>query len=138
MNNFNIFLKDGILLLITDLEIYIFNSQLFSIIQQIKLKKDIVEFEPKFIFGNILSEDSIGIIYKGDLSYLINFSDLDDYINIPVDRYDDINIVNYNGTNFGSFHEESYKYFYFLIYKKDNSNSFNLKKIILLLKKILH
>ena len=135
ISNFNIFSKDGMLLLITDLEIYIFNSKSFSIIQQIKLKENFVEFDDsKFIFGNILSEDSIGIIYKGDLSYLINFSHINDYIDIPVNRYNIINIINYYDANFGTFQKESYKYFYFLIYKKDNSNSFNLKKIILLVK----
>ena len=136
--NINFSLKDNILLLITDLEIYIFNSKSFSIIQQIKLKSNIVASNiHQFIFGNILSKDSIGIVYKGDLNFLIDFSEIDEYINLPFDsyyKYKIISIANFDEANFDSFHKESYKYFYFLIYKKDNSKIFNIEKIILLVK----
>ena len=131
--NINFSLKDNILLLITDSEIYIFNSKSFSIIQQIKLKSNIVASNiHQFIFGNILSKDSIGIVYKGDLNYLIDFSEIDEYINLPFDsyyKYKIISIANFDEANFDSFHKESYKYFYFLIYKKDNSKIFNVEKI---------
>jgi len=51
----NFFYKDNILLLITDLEIYIFNSKTFSIIQQINFRKPyyISNYNYKFIYGVI-------------------------------------------------------------------------------------
>jgi len=39
ISGFNIFYKDNILLLMTDLKIYIFNAKTISIIQQINIKK---------------------------------------------------------------------------------------------------
>ena len=123
----NIFLKYDILLLINDSEIYIFNTKTFSFIQKIKSKND---YNFEFIYGEILSKDSIGIIYNGDLNNLIDFSLVDDYISLP----NSFDIVNYEDVNFDLFEQESYKYFYFLIYQKDNSNKFILEKIILLIK----
>jgi len=137
VSNFNIFLKDDILLLITDIEIYIFNSKTFSLIQKIKFNIEMSDSKKyyQFIYGEILSKDSIGIVYRGDLEYLIDFSLLHNYINLPLQEYNLFDIVNcVKKGDFDLFEQENYKYFYFLIYRKDNSNKFILEKIILLIK----
>ena len=130
IDNFNIFYKDNLLLLISDLEVYIFNSKTFTIMQQITLEKNF----DRFIYGEILSKDSIGIIYKGSLSSLEDFSLIKNYINLPISKYNMINIANIKEEYIDSFERNSFKYMYFLIYKKDNSDKFLLKKIILLIK----
>jgi len=136
IRNCNIFYKDNLLLLITDLEIYLFNSKTFSIMQKIKLNQDYIESYDnfRFIYGEIISRDSIGIIYGGDLRCLVDFSLIKNYINLPIRRYYSINIVNYKDEYIDSLKNNSYKYIYFIIYEKDNSDKFLLKKIILLIK----
>jgi len=75
--NYNNFLKEDILLLVIDIKIYLINPKIFSIEQTIYLQR----YEPiaynshEFIYGDILSKDSIGIIYKGDLVNLVGFED---------------------------------------------------------------
>ena len=136
-SHFNIFLKDNILLLISKKNIFIINSKTFSIVQDIKLEKkdNLPNFYSEFIYGEIISKDSIGIIYEGDLRYLVDFSSINNYINLPFNNLKVINIVNYKeGFLDNEFEKENYKYSYFLIFKKDNSDNFILKKIILLLR----
>ena len=53
---------------------------------------------------------------------------------MPIRRYYSINIVNYKDEYIDSLKNNSYKYIYFIIYEKDNSDKFLLKKIILLIK----
>jgi len=130
INHFNIFYKDNILLLISDFEVYIFNSKTFSIMQKINIKDNYC----RFIYGEILSKDSIGFIYKGDLRSLEDFSLIKNYINLPISKHNLINIANYKEEYINSFEQNSYKYINFLIYKKDNSDKFLLKKVILLIK----
>lgn len=126
---FKIVLKDNIMLLISDLEIYILNSKTLGFIQNIKHRKNIsiesanlefnIKYHHKFIHGEVLSEDSIGIVYEGDLRYL----DEEKIIN---------NLVSYEL-------DESEYYIYFIIYKKDNNNNNNyiLSKIMTLLKRTI-
>jgi len=137
VRKFKIFLKDNILLLITNLEIYIFNSKTFSIIQSIKLKEDNEKFNKhhQFIYGEIISKDSIGIIYEGDLGYLFDHSLINNYISLPLNKYGFLDIINKKEIYMGLFEKESHKFVYFLIYKKNGFDNFNLEKIILLLKK---
>ena len=137
VSNFKFFLKDNILILLTDIEIYIFNSKTFSIIQKIKLKEDnkIYSKYHKFIYGEILSKDSIGIIYEGDLGYLFDYSLINNYFSLPLDKNGFLDIVNKKGKYIKSFDKESHRYIYFLIYKKNDLDKFILEKIILLLQK---
>ena len=134
INDYIILYKENIILLITDLEIYIFNSKTFSIMQKINLNQDYIKSEDnfRFISGEILSKDSICIIYGGDLRCLVDFSLIKNYINLPKEHF--INIANRNQDYIDTFEKDSYKYIYFLNYKKDNSGNFLLKKIILLVK----
>ena len=137
VTNYNIFLKEDILLLVTDLTIYIFNAKTFSITQKINLQcnKNISNKQHQFIYGDILSEDTIGIIYWGDLRYLLDFSFTKNLIHLPINIYNFIDIVNHEKEYLANFENNSHKYIYFLIYKKDNSNNFILKKVVLLVKR---
>lgn len=135
ISNYNIFLKDDILLLVTNLKIYIFNPKTFSIVQNIHLQKDKANKKHKFIYGDILSKDSIGIIYEGDLRYLDDFLIITDLIHLNTNQYDFIDLVNFKDEYIDDFENNNHKYIYFLLYKKDSSDNFILNKIILLLKK---
>ena len=126
---FKIVLKDNIMLLISDLDIYILNSKTLGFIQNIKLRENTsiesinlelnIQYYHKFIHGEVLSEDSLGIIYEGDLRYL----DEEKIIN---------NLINYKL-------DETENYIYFIIYKKDNNtNNYILSKIMTLLQKTIY
>ena len=87
--NENLFIKDDLILVITNLEFYILNSKTFNIITKRKLKNHIKKKEKKksywdkgdnvdpfieklenyhqFTYGGIISKDSICIIYEGNL-----------------------------------------------------------------------
>ena len=135
VKNYNIFLKDDILLLVTNLKIYIINPKTFSIVQIINLQQNETNKAHQFIYGDIISKDSIGIIYLGDLRYLADFSFNENLINLPLSQYHFCNLVNYKDEYLEAFENNSHKYIYFLLYKKDNSNNFILKKVILLVKR---
>jgi len=131
----NIILDENMILLVTDLKIYIINPKTFSIIQKIKLNHNITDEVHQFIYGDIISKDSIGIIYWGDLRCLDNFSFTENLINLPSNQYYFGDIINYKHEYFEGFENKSHKYIYFLLYKKDNKGNFILNKVILLVKK---
>jgi len=131
----NIILKENMILLVTNLEIYIINPKTFSIIQKINLNHNITDEMHQFIYGDILSKDSIGIIYEGDFECLNDFSFNENLINLPSNQYDFGDIANFKQEFFAGFENKSHKYIYFLLYKKYNSDSFTLNKVILLVKK---
>ena len=138
--NYNFFLKDNILLLISKKNLYIINSKTFSILQTIESEiiDEATDYCFNFIYAEILSKDSIGIVGQGDLRNIIDFSSIKDYINLPFDKHNFISIANYKYGFFKEeFEKENYKYSYFLIYQKDNSDNFILKKIILLLRQYI-
>ena len=91
--------------------------------------------EHRFIYGDIISKDTIGIIYLGDLGCLDDFSLMEDLISLPTNKYDFCDIANYKHEFFEGFENKSHKYIYFLLYKKENSENFTLKKVILLVKR---
>ena len=75
------------------------------------------------------------MFYEGDLRNIIAFRSIKNYINLPYDGYKSISNANYKEGFFKKeFEKENYKYSYFLIYEKDNSDKFILNKIILLLR----
>ena len=131
----NIILKENMILLATNLKIYIINPKSFSIIQKINLHHKKTNHEHRFIYGEIISKDTIGIIYLGDLGCLDDFSFMEDLISLPTNKYDFCDIANYKHEFFEGFENKSHKYIYFLLYKKENSENFTLKKVILLVKK---
>ena len=135
VNNYNIFLKDDILLLVTNLIIYIINPKAFSIMQKINLQQKKTNNAHQFLYGDIISKDSIGIIYWGNLGYLADFSFTSNLINLPIEQYHFCDLVNFKEEYFEEFEKNSHKYIYFLLYKKDNLNNFILKKVILLVKR---
>jgi len=135
MNNYNIFLKECILLLVTNAKIYIINPKTFSITQEIIIIQNNINTEYEFIYGDILSKDSIGIIYCGDLECLTDFSYENDLICLPSNRYYFGDLANFKEEYFEDFEIKSQKYIYFLLYKKDNFDNFVLEKVILLVKK---
>ena len=136
ITNYNIFSKEDILLLVTDLTIYIFNAKTFSIIQKIILQcNENIYYNHHFIYGDILSKNSIGIIYWGDLRYLVDFSFTKNLIQLPINQYNFIDLANSEKEYLEDFENNSHKYIYFLLYKKDNSNNFILKKVVLLIKR---
>ena len=134
-DNYKLYYKDNIILAMNDLQIYIIDSNNFTIIQEIKLKtkspkKDNNSRESNtiwgytryvdpfveelknyhnFIYGEIVSENTIFIIYEGNLYYLN-----DEYsLNYNID------IINF----YESFDEDnSENYIYLLIYNKKNNN----------------
>ena len=135
VRNYNIFLKENMILLITNLKIYIINSKTFSIIQKINLKKNNTNNVHQFICGDILSKDSIGIIYEGDLRCLDDFSYIQNVIYLPSDRYYFGDLANFKEEFFEGFEKKSHNYVYYLLYKKDNEENFTLAKVIILVKK---
>jgi hypothetical protein len=135
----NISLKDKLILILTSHELYIINSELFTIIQKIELEyieidDDSSEYnnESSFIYGEILSENSIGVIFDGDLRCLEEEDKIKQLIKINECEY--LNVINFEQTIFTEL-KDSNQFIYFLIYNKDNDNQqFERIKIILLLK----
>ena len=135
--NYKMYYKDNIILVMNDLQIYIIDQNKLTIMQEIKLKpespkkdnnnnerqsrsfwgysryvdpfvKELEEYH-KFIYGEIISDNTIFIIFEGNLYYL------NDNYSLSGDIY----IINY---------EDSYEdskcenYIYLLIYNKKNNN----------------
>ena len=139
-----IFYKNNLIFVMTKIEIYIIDPRTFNVIQNIFLKKksfkersryywNTEEYEVQriheFKYLDFLSDDKIGIIYNGELSYLN--ADIDNLI-IGLDNPTILNSsdeVDLSNTN---------DYTSLLIYKKNCDNIFILEKIILLIKSIVH
>ena len=155
--NYNIFFKYNIILVISDLYFYIINSTNLNIIKKVNIyesktkeKKKIKEYSfwgreeiesyfikelreyHQFTYGEIISENSIFIIYEGNLKYLDDLDNLTKFLNFPNDNMKFINIINCDNAIFDSL-ENSQEYIFLLIYTK--KNDFELEKIRVLLKK---
>lgn len=148
-NNYNIFYKNNmnLILAMTDLNIYIIDSKNLTIIQEIKFldddqkknKKNEEKYSfwkrtkfttsqnifHKFVYAEFLSDNSIMVIFEGDIEYL------DDNAERLIEN------SNFNVINFHNYddNDNNHKYIYLLIYKKDINLNFNLEKIKVLLRK---
>ena len=121
-------LKDNLIIIMTCLEIYFLNSKNLTIIQKIILKDNLISGE--FIYIDFLSKNSLGIIYQGDLDFL-----LDKEYFIP-EREDNITVINYKDGYENPF-ENSNDYIFMLIYNKNKKSLFKFTKIIVLVKRNL-
>ena len=147
--HYYIYYKDNIIFIMKDNEIVILNSKLFSVLKHVKLKNEIKKIYKEnienyldgngnnpeeyhqFTYGVILSNDSIGIIYEGNLKYLDDINNLKDLI-----AFHNEGIINRIDYEYFNINENSEYYIYFLIYSRNrDNNTFILEKIIVLLRK---
>ena len=127
-NKSRFLLKDNLIIIMTYSEIYFLNSKNLTIIQKIILNNYLDSEE--FIYIDFLSENTLGIIYQGDLDSLLD----KDYF-IP-GREDKIIVINHKYAFKNPF-ENSKDYIFMLIYNKNDSSLFELVKIIALVKRII-
>ena len=147
--HYYLYYKDNIIFIMNENEIMILNSKLFSVLKHVKLKNEIEKIYKEnikdfldnnghnpeeyhqFTHGIILSNDSIGIIYEGNLKYLDDVNNLKDLI--VFDGEELINIHYYPCFNI---YQTSEYFIYFLLYSRNrDNNTFILEKIIVLLRK---
>ena len=153
----DIFIKFNFILVLAFDGIYILNSKNLSILQKIKIEdiskeknenKNIKysfwdsniynqrnndQINADFIHVEILGDNLLGIIYKGDLRYLEKKNILNEVIKFPISNESYLKVINYKNSNFESL-EDSEKFIYLLIYSKENIGYYKIKKIILLIK----
>ena len=127
-NKSRFLLKDNLIIIMTYSEIYFLNSKNLTIIQKIILNNYLDSEE--FIYIDFLSENTLGIIYQGDLYSLLD----KDYF-IP-GREDKIIVINHKYAFKNPF-KNSKDYIFMLIYNKNDSSLFELVKIIALVKRII-